>query len=509
VGGFHLYRRDKPDGTSFITSFDPESPAVLLPTAEWHSDQFDPLQYGIDINPSQPFFIQWKHLSLQTPRPTIMSDPSSENSDYALYSLCLKNCYFTYGGGWNENLIYCDECCYGKNCIDGTYDVRNEWCYETLLCLDCSHVAYSERCTACLNAVFCLGCKNCSDCFGCVNLQRRKFCFMNEQLDETAYRERLASIHLDDADEMDYWRKKIQEELWDKAYRNAYENHGSENAEGDQIVDSRFVFGFNIIQCERAYQINSIGLSRDITDSTLGTEMERSANSLNTAQSYDIKMCSYTVGCIDMEYCELCFNCEHCFGCIGLKRKKYCIANVQYTEEEYAKKVDDIKCAMLERGEYGDFFPYETSLFAYNASHADAEYPLGEEDVKKLGQRWYSFAQEKNAPAESIDALPKKLSETTDAILQKLFRCPVSGRAFRITKNELAFHRQFNLALPRLDPAVRRNRRQQAIPLHLNEQQCAACQKKVWTIYQPERRLALLCEACWAEKMEQGDLFFV
>ena len=59
----------------------------------------------------------------------------------------------------------------------------------------------------------------------------------------------------------------------------------------------------------------------------------------------------------DCEYCYFCWNCENCFGCTGLQRKKFCIFNKQYNEDEYWKIVDKSKCDMLLRGEYGNFFP--------------------------------------------------------------------------------------------------------------------------------------------------------
>ena len=51
-----------------------------------------------------------------------------------------------------------------------------------------------------------------------------------------------------------------------------------------------------------------------------------------------------------------CRNINNCFACVGLRKKRFCIFNVQYSEEEYWQRVDELKCVMLERGEYGEYF---------------------------------------------------------------------------------------------------------------------------------------------------------
>ena len=63
-----------------------------------------------------------------------------------------------------------------------------------------------------------------------------------------------------------------------------------------------------------------------------------------------------------------CYDCENCFGCLGLRKKKFHIYNRSYSEEAYWKRVDEIKCAMLDRGEYGMFFPAEISQGGYQFS---------------------------------------------------------------------------------------------------------------------------------------------
>jgi len=83
--------------------------------------------------------------------------------------------------------------------------------------------------------------------------------------------------------------------------------------------------------------------------------------------AYDVK---FSMQCLtnitDLTYCSFCFNvCEHLFGCTGLKKKKYCILNKQYSEEEYYLMVDKIIAHMKVTGEWGQFFPIKMSSVAY------------------------------------------------------------------------------------------------------------------------------------------------
>jgi hypothetical protein len=87
---------------------------------------------------------------------------------------------------------------------------------------------------------------------------------------------------------------------------------------------------------------------------------------------------------VDCEYMINCHNCQNCFGCIALENKSYCIFNKQYEPEEYFKELDKIKTAMLTRGEYGEFFPYKFSAFAYNGSDVDVAYPMTKDEISKL-----------------------------------------------------------------------------------------------------------------------------
>src|SRR5205814_2002170 len=56
--------------------------------------------------------------------------------------------------------------------------------------------------------------------------------------------------------------------------------------------------------------------------------------------------CTYSINCSssnDCHFSSFLNSCSDCFGCVSLTHKKYCIWNIQYTKDEYFKKVAELK----------------------------------------------------------------------------------------------------------------------------------------------------------------------
>ena len=498
IGGFDFFRRTLPDGTSVVSSYDPESDVHIMRQSDWNADSFDPSKYGQAIDPNKSFFEQRSILSKNVPRPAIIQDPRNENCEYAMYLTGSKNCYYSLTGFSVEDALFSDMCSWVKNIAEGITDTNCEWCYYTVQCNQCSRVHYSELCTDSHNLLFCLGCSNCSDCFGCTNLRNKKFYFLNEQLTEEEYRRRVKEIDLTDANVVEEWKKKIAS-IWANAFRKSSEIRGSEDAAGDLIENSHHVEGISIFESERVYYgFGMINGGKDDMDFTSSINCELSYGIVRTMRGYENKMTLACEDCMDVEYSELLTACEHCFGCIGLKHQKFCIFNKQYTEGAYWPLVDAIKTAMLARGEYGEFFPHRESPFAYNTSQTITLFPLEETEAKRIGARWYAFKDEISAEATPIEELPMRLADTKDDILKKRFRCPVSGRAFAFVKPELELHRTLGLALPRLHPSIRhKNLATQLLPFQLFVRACDSCKKESKTRISPTHKAPVYCPDCY------------
>lgn len=498
MAGYDLFQRPAMNGEVVVSFYDGESPAKILPKSEWNSDDFDPHVYQMSAATERPFFEQWAELSRNVPRPAIIQYGRIENSEWCSYAFNYKDCYGSYAGTGVEDAVYSDSNGWSKHVLEVLLSGWCEFSYDSTCCMRSSRLLFCERCEDSMDLKFCLGCRNCSDCFGCSNLKNKKFCFLNEQLSEEEYRKRMAEIDLSDSRVVDQWRKKIGK-MFESTYRRAAHVIRSEAAIGDDIEDCRDVSGVTVRKSERAYYCFGIGsLGRDIMRLSYGGEVERCYECADALSSFNNLFCISTNNCINVEYSELLANCENCFGCIGLKFKKFCIFNRQYTEEEYWPLLDAIKTAMLERGEYGEFFSYSASPFAYNLSHSGMMFPLGKEEVEPLGGRWYDWPA---APdAEDVSVIPERLADVTDDIVKKRFRCPETGRAFFFIPREIAMHRELNVALPRVHPIVGRIRRTAiAMPPRLYERTCSSCGIAVQTRIPPTVTSPVLCQSCYEQ----------
>jgi hypothetical protein len=503
MGGIELFQRQTIHGTSTISMYDPGSPARLLDPIEWHDDGTALETYAQVIDPKVPFFDQWNNFSLAVPRPSVFSDPNSEQSAWSLYEIGFKDCYATYGGVDCTELLYGDMCISASHSVDAAFLVESEWSYECVRGYKNSHTFFSDNCESCINVFFSFGCNNCSDCFACVNLENKQYCILNVQYSKEEYFEKIAQFDLSDSDTV---QRLLQEsrQFWKQGFHHVENNVTSERVEGDDIIDSVDTYGVSTFQTARVYNVFDAAFVNDSCDISTCSKLETSVNAVACTAGYENKMSISCHGCIDVEYSELCISCEHCFGCIGLKRKKFCIFNIQYSEEEYWKKLDEIKSEMLKRGEYGEFFPYASSLVAYNVSHADVFFPLSQNEVSRLHGRWFEFPVV--APNE-MRLPPKKLAGADVSLLQNMFTCAESGRAFRIVEPELVFHKKFNLALPVLHPTVRRKKRYvRGYGLQLRKEQCARCKKEIISRIDPEMNTKNLCGQCYAHLLSEEQV---
>lgn len=504
MAGFELFRRPASDGAPVISMFDAESPVPIMDRQKWYEEtvnQNSLFAFGRPIDPAQSFFEQWKSFSFSVPRPAIAQDAKSEGCEWSVFALSSKNCYCAYAGASNEEMVYVDQSLECRHGSDLTVCVKCEWSYDDLHCQECSHTFFSQHCEGCLQVAFCLACVNCQDCFGCTNLKGKRWYFLNEPLTEEEYRRRLASIDLGDGAVVEAWKTKIRNEYWRNAPRRACHNPQSEDVYGDDHWNSRDVSGISIYEGERVHQCFASVKSKDSIGITSCLEAERCVNSAWIRHGYENRMSLMCNHSIDVEYSELLESCEHCFGCIGLVNKSYCIFNTQYTEAEYWLFVDKIKTAMLDRGEYGRYFPYDCSPFACNLSHASIVFPVTKEEADQRRARWYVF-QDAEIQAESIAQLPLHIQDTKNEILQKIYRCPETGRVFRFVKPELELHRTLNIALPRVHPIARRIARMRDFfsPI-IWQRVCDACGRSLETRIPPDFPSPILCEICFEKRM--------
>ena len=159
---------------------------------------------------------------------------------------------------------------------------------------------------------------------------------------------------------------------------------------------------------------------------------------------------------------------------------------------------------MQSSGEWGKFWPYQHLPFAYNESAAMDFYPLTKEEAIAQGFRW----REENAEPMEVtkiipaDQLPDSIDDIPDDVLNWAIRCSVSGKPFRIIKQELDFYRLMRLPLPRQHPMERHKRRMSLRnPHRFFDRKCGKCKKEIQTTYPPDRPEIVYCEECYLQEV--------
>lgn len=83
--------------------------------------------------------------------------------------------------------------------------------------------------------------------------------------------------------------------------------------------------------------------------------------------------CRHSALCFDCQDCNFCYDlkgCSNCVMCAGLRNKRYCILNKQYSKEEYTKRVKELnlesrKSVEKHRGKISDFIMQIPHKYAY------------------------------------------------------------------------------------------------------------------------------------------------
>ena len=143
------------------------------------------------------------------------------------------------------------------------------------------------------------------------------------------------------------------------------------------------------------------------------------------------------------------------------------------------------------------------SPFAYNHSLAMYFFPMSKERVMQEGLWWSDYEIHVDA-MRTIPAarLPDAIGDVPDDVLDWAILCGVSGKPFKMIKQELAFLRRIPHPAPREHPDVRMARRRTMMnPYRLWQRPCAKCGKGMQTSYSPDRPEIVYCESCYLQSV--------
>jgi len=510
------HRKCDATGKNIITMFAPEQPLVVYERDYWWSDNWDQLATGRDYDFNKPFFQQYRELLEKAPLPNLCNS-NAISSDYGNHSIYLKNCYLHYACFDCEDSSYISGAVKAKNSFDQYKTTNAVQCYDDVLCANLNRVCLSYDSDDSVNSDFLHACRNLIDCLGCINLKNKSYCIFNQQYTKEEYEKDRAKYDFGSYKQLEDFRKKFAEFIKKYPRRHGFV-YKCVNVVGNNILNSKNIYmGFDIFwEAEDSKYIIHGGGMKDIYDGYgVGDVFSESYEIVDTgAHGTRILFSVFTHSCQNTHYTYACKNSSNLFGCVGLRSKKYCILNKQYTKEEYEALLPKIKKHMDEmpyvdkKGrvyKYGEFFPAELSPFAYNETIAQEYYPKTKEQILEAGFKWREPDIKQHTITLKQEDLPDHIKDVQDDILNQVIGCEHEGKcthqcmgAFKITKFELEFYRKMNLALPRLCSNCRHYRRlAQRTPFKLWDRKCARCGADIKTSYAPERPEIVYCEACY------------
>lgn len=498
------HRKCDLSGKEIISIFSPDKQNKVYYQPEWWSDKWDALDYGREYDFSKPFFDQFQALLNEVPHMNLIGE-NNENSDYCNLTANCRGCYLVFESSNNEDCLYgywlqkCNDCC------DVSYSHESRYCYECDNCYNCHNLYWSKNCTNCSASAFLNDCIACTNCLFCTNLRQKEFCIFNKQYSKEEYQKESTKYLNGSRSIIEDAIKKFNEfQLTQPKRANHFIN--AENCTGDYIRDSK-----NCYECYHAHQAQDCrygehvwrGSKNNMDVSTVGRGAELVYEAINTGigAHHDLFTIQCWSGTSDLTYCYECFSSQNSFGCSGLRHKKYCILNKQYTKEEYEELVPKIIEHMIETKEWGEFFPINLSLFGYNESVAQEQYPLTKEQAQKEGIKWKDEDSLNRYQGPKVE-IPDNIKDVNDDITKKILTCNNCKKNYKIIPQELDFYRNQNLPPPATCPDCRHTKRIKSRNANrLYERTCAKCSQTIQTTYAPNRPEPIYCEKCYLESV--------
>lgn len=474
----------------------------------WWSDEWGAHQTQQEYDLNKAFFEQVKNLFIKVPFAQTFRGANTVASEFSAYGTEIKNCYYVFGGLKSENIIYGCWPIFSKDTVDSLAAQNCEKCYEILFSLNNYNSDFIISSDDCLDSKFLMDCKNCTNCFGGINLRNKKYVFFGEQLTKEDYEKKISQINLGSRSVFKHWEDEFKKYINSSIKKPLRNRKNVINSRGDVLIDCRNCFESFWIEEGENLRYANLGIKvRDSMDIVL--------TSLNSSECYEnnyslasnrLKFSFFNRASSDLEYCMDCNNCTNCFGSNGLRNKKYCVFNKQYSETEYWELVDKIKTKILKDGEYGEFFPVSMSPFPYNSTLAHIEFPMGKEKIESIGGFFFepeiSMNENERSNVLQSSDIPDDIKNVDDEIVKKILICEVTGKPFRITKPELNFYRTKSLPIPAKHPYQRiLERFEKKNPFKLWDYPCSNCGKEMHTSYDPAKKLKVYCEDCYIKEV--------
>ncbi len=470
-----LYRRncDKCN-VNMVSVYPGDSTYTVYCATCWWGDDWDPLSFGMQYGSKRSFFEQFGELLKSVPRVGLVGS-HNENSEYVNYANYMKDCYLIYGANDAENSLYTWRIYHSRDCVDCVHITKSELCYYAIDVEEAYNSHYIFKSKGVTDSAFLFDCQSVRNCFLSTNLRTAEYVFKNKQLTKSEYERAIQDYDLGSYEKSQKGWNEFKELFQKKAVHRSIDSVNSEDVTGNDFVNCHnCYYAFAMKDSENTRYTYYGEALKDSMDTVLsGWPGERIYETMSGGIGcYNVKFCAVCWTCTNTEYSDNCHNSDNLFGSAGIKKGKYTILNVQYTEAKFTLLRDKIVNDMKQRGEYGEFFPYNLSPFSYNETLANDFYPLTQETVQQRGWKW-----QENLPSTTGDTtvqeLPDHISDVPDSIIKEVIQCTDCKRNYKIIQQELAFYRQVGITLPRQCSNCRLNERMSIRnPMYLWQRQC-------------------------------------
>ena len=498
-------------GADIITLYPPASGIPVYTQEEWWADDWDQMATGRDYDFKRNFFDQLFDLVKVAPR-FGQSVVNIINSLYSANASYLKNCYLLFNSNSSEDSAYGNAVDACKDSYDNSHISQSERCYECFWMTNCYECRGSSQCVDCHGMWFSKNCRGCSDCIGCVNLTKQKYCIFNVPYSKEEYEKKKAEMKLNTHSGLRQAQAKAKE-FWLKFPNKCIEGIQNDNVTGAYVTNSKNVhYGYLVREGKdmKYVQYQQVPKNEDCYDISIWGENNQLAYE-NTACGHGTQRVKFSLECYtdlrDIEYCICCCSSSNLFGCVGIRKKEYCILNKQYSKEEYealrAKIIQHMKDMPYtdKKGnvyKYGEFFPIELSAFGYNSSTAIQHFPLTKEEAMAQGYKWNDEDAKAYETTMQASEIPDVIEDVQDDILKQLIACESCSKAYRLIQNELTFLRSQKLPVPRKCIDCRYEARiAQRNKAFLYDRTCEKCSVDIKTSYSPDQPEIVYCEACY------------
>lgn len=487
-------------GKRILSGFDPAEHAVIYDGSFWMSGEFDARDYGREFDFNMPFFDQWQELFQAVPKPALTM-LRTEDCDYSNYLLDCKRCYLTFNTIGAEGLMYSVRGPFSKESIELFNSTGCELCFRCINSLKCYNVKFAEFAVSCVDSTFLWDCEDCNHCYQCANLKHKSYCIQNQQYTKEEYEQKMKDIDLSSHQMWAAEEAKFQIFLKNRPIR-AERLVNCQDSDGVLLTNCRNCHNcFTMVEGDNNY--NSYG--RQLTDSCDANGWNGCSHILHTDGAISSRGVYFSWGTENSHsigYSYVAVNCHDCFGCYGIKNGDYCILNKRYTKEEYEKLLPRVIAHMKETGEWGQWFPHSKSPYYYDETDAALVFPPPtEEESRRMGLRMRPQEKAESASGSPASEIPDRVAEFSQADVEKTFLCEKTGRAYRVTKQELTMHQRFEVPLPRRSWQARIAEYYAAAYPFPHEVTCENCNKKMYSFIDPQKTTRpLWCDACYIAK---------